>query len=113
MKCRIIIIFWIHQYDGIKFVWYILHRYLIPTDDEQSKIPFQCCQQQSQKVFLRIRFLPFKSNPDRNLIFNSRQAEQCKSYNFIYVILKVSYPTANFDSVSTSPHSYIALSDFT
>ena len=60
--------------DEIEIILYILHRYLIPTDDEQSKIQFYCCQQQSQKVSLNVRFLPFKSNPDRNLIFNSRQA---------------------------------------
>ena len=60
--------------DEIKIISYILHRYLIPADDEQSKIQFYCCQQQSQKVSLNVRFLPFKSNPDRNLIFNSRQA---------------------------------------
>ena len=27
---------------------------MIPTDDEQSKIPFQCCQQQSQKTRTKI-----------------------------------------------------------
>ena len=37
-------------------------------------MPLKYLAEQSKKVFLRIGFLPFKSNPDRNLIFNSRQA---------------------------------------